>query len=81
MQVEEIETITRDENGHYKHPFESAPPELQTIYNSKRGSFSTKLHRVEGTSKKARKLIGMGDFQLNQLSYWDRLQSYFIEDY
>jgi len=62
LQVEDIETITRDEHGHYKHPFESAPPELQTIYNSKRGSFRTKLHRVEGTSKEARKLISMGDF-------------------
>jgi len=49
---------TRDENGHFKHPFLNAPSELQTISYLQSGSFSTKLHRVEGVSRRANGTVG-----------------------
>jgi len=45
---------TSDEHGHFKHPFLNADPEVQTIHYPESGSFSTKLHRVEGVSRLGR---------------------------
>ena len=87
MRVEDLthSQHTRDALGHFKHPFLNAPSELQTISYPQSGSFSTKLHRVEGVSRRTdrtvERALGKGGVQKKQSSIWERFVKLFLEDY
>ena len=74
---------TSDEHGNYKHPFLNAPAELQTIYYKKSGTFSTKLHRVEGMSRNLTGVRAMSKsgVRQKQFSFWEKIATLFLENY
>ena len=76
---------TSDEHGHYKHPFLNAPAELQTIYYQKSGTFSTKLHRVEGMShnlnKTGERAMSKSGVRQKEFSFWEKIETLFLENY
>ena len=75
-----VEGLTRaahtiDEKGVFKHPFLNSAPEIQTIYYSENGSFSTKLHRVKDSS------FQRGNFQKIEYSFWENIAEFLFWDY
>ena len=42
---------TTDSFGKFAHPFTQVGPEVQSIYYSDSKSFSTKLHRAQGSNR------------------------------